>query len=134
MFYSNIINWISNTIAKSSLKFHLNLILFDWSWKEDRTPTTLITSTRKQPFIQSYQIPTTSQPRWPPRTWRSRHHSQKFRSSALVNLLRRAFLPRWRILNFTQGTSVFRAGDSGAMFFCIHGAGHSALSFATLAR
>lgn len=29
---------------------------------------------------------------------------------------------------------MLRAGDSGAMFFCIHGAGHSALSFATLAR
>lgn len=33
-----------------------------------------------------------------------------------------------------QGTSVFRAGDAGALFFCIHGAGHSALSFATLAK
>jgi hypothetical protein len=33
-----------------------------------------------------------------------------------------------------KGTSVFRAGDQGAVFFCIHGAGHSALSFAALAK
>ena len=32
------------------------------------------------------------------------------------------------------GTSVFRAGNEGAVFFCVHGAGHSALSFATLAK
>jgi len=37
-------------------------------------------------------------------------------------------------LYLSKGTSVLRAGDAGAMFFCIHGAGHSALSFATLAR
>jgi len=29
---------------------------------------------------------------------------------------------------------VFRAGSEGVMFFCIHGAGHSAQSFATLAK
>jgi protein phosphatase methylesterase 1 len=33
-----------------------------------------------------------------------------------------------------KGTSVFRAGNNGAIFFCMHGAGHSALSFATLAK
>jgi protein phosphatase methylesterase 1 len=33
-----------------------------------------------------------------------------------------------------KGTSVFRAGNDGAIFFCIHGAGHSALSFANLAK
>lgn len=33
-----------------------------------------------------------------------------------------------------QGTSVFSAGEEGPLYFCIHGAGHSALSFATLAK
>lgn len=33
-----------------------------------------------------------------------------------------------------KGTPTFRAGHEGALFFCIHGAGHSALSFATLAK
>lgn len=33
-----------------------------------------------------------------------------------------------------DGTSVFRAGNEGALYFCIHGAGHSALSFALLAK
>lgn len=33
-----------------------------------------------------------------------------------------------------QGTSVFRAGHEGALIFCIHGAGHSAMSFACLAK
>lgn len=37
-------------------------------------------------------------------------------------------------LNVNKGTSIFRAGSEGALFFCIHGAGHSALSFATLAK
>lgn len=34
----------------------------------------------------------------------------------------------------SDGTSVFQAGKEGALFFCIHGAGLSALSFATLAK
>lgn len=34
----------------------------------------------------------------------------------------------------TKGTSTFRAGHEGALFFCIHGAGHSAQSFACLAK
>lgn len=29
---------------------------------------------------------------------------------------------------------MFRAGSEGIIFFCIHGAGHSALSFALLAK
>ena len=29
---------------------------------------------------------------------------------------------------------MFRAGHAGALFFCVHGAGESALSFAALAR
>lgn len=29
---------------------------------------------------------------------------------------------------------MLRAGEQGAVFFCIHGAGNSAMSFATLAR
>lgn len=33
-----------------------------------------------------------------------------------------------------EKTSVFRAGQDGAIFFCIHGAGHSALSFALLGK
>jgi protein phosphatase methylesterase 1 len=33
-----------------------------------------------------------------------------------------------------KGTSVFRAGSNGVVFFCIHGAGHSAMSFALLAK
>jgi protein phosphatase methylesterase 1 len=33
-----------------------------------------------------------------------------------------------------QGTSVFRAGKDGVAFFCIHGAGQSAMSFALLAK
>jgi hypothetical protein len=33
-----------------------------------------------------------------------------------------------------KGTSVFRAGNQGAVFFCIHGAGESAQSFALLAK
>lgn len=34
---------------------------------------------------------------------------------------------------YIQGTSVFTAGNEGALYFCMHGAGHSALSFAKLA-
>lgn len=33
-----------------------------------------------------------------------------------------------------QGTSIFRAGHEGALYFCIHGAGHSAQSFALMAK
>lgn len=29
---------------------------------------------------------------------------------------------------------MFRAGHEGGLFFCIHGAGHSAMSFALLAK
>jgi protein phosphatase methylesterase 1 len=36
--------------------------------------------------------------------------------------------------NLLKGTSIFRAGENGVAFFCIHGAGHSAMSFALLAK
>jgi protein phosphatase methylesterase 1 len=33
-----------------------------------------------------------------------------------------------------EGTSIFRGGQDGAVFFCIHGAGQSAMSFALFAK
>ena len=55
-------------------------------------------------------------------------------ASSLGHILWLTLLPRWCKIRLTQGTSTFRAGHEGALFFCIHGAGHSALSFATLAK
>lgn len=60
--------------------------------------------------------------------------AEELRPHKLGRLLRRAVLPLRRTPPRTQGTSVFKAGSEGVLFFCIHGAGHSALSFATLAR
>lgn len=36
--------------------------------------------------------------------------------------------------NFFKGTPVFYAGTEGIIFLCMHGAGHSSLSFALLAK